>query len=74
MYFPMISGIVIFHDNEQSDAHRPDTAGQRDLEKLLTLLAAIEAGGARPFCFTPLSISEGVPASVRNCREVWQAD
>ena len=31
--FRQLPGIVKYHDNEQGDAHRPDTAGQRNSRK-----------------------------------------
>jgi len=73
MYFPMIRRIVKYHDNEPNGANRSDPTGKSHPRKA-TGLTSIGTGRTRPICVSSLSVQEGIPANMRNCRKVRQAN
>jgi hypothetical protein len=66
-------GIVKYHDMNRVTLIERIEEAKTVLEKLLTLLQSTPVV-ARPVCFSSLPIQEGVPAGVRNCRQVRQAN
>ena len=65
--------IVKYHVIWTARPNRSDRTSQSDPRKA-TEPAWVGNRRARPICIPPLSISKGVSANVRNCREVRQAN
>ena len=65
---------MIFHDTVNRTALIDQIQQARESSRKAADPTSIGTRRARPICLPPLSVPEGVPADLRNCREVRQAD